>query len=228
MLMSTPSIIVSVLIASLNSVQSAPSPGPVPHAQIKTTVGPDIVSCHPPAEHEYKTLVNIAVDAAGLPATVTVDQSSGIPCLDEASAQAARSYTFKPAMKDGLYVASASKVEFTMAVKDHRPYVLAAPIEIIGGSVLPPVVTKSESPHFPHSFFHPNLPGDKAAVLVSLIVNTEGLPENIHVLLTKNERFNQSALDAVGKYRFKPATKDGVPVPVEINVEVTFEVSNHR
>lgn len=35
---------------------------------------------------------------------------------------------------------------------------------------------------------------------------------------------NQSALDAVTKYKFKPATENGKPVAVYLNVEVNFEI----
>jgi TonB family protein len=35
---------------------------------------------------------------------------------------------------------------------------------------------------------------------------------------------DQKALEAVRKYRFKPAMKAGVPVPVMITVEVNFRL----
>jgi TonB family protein len=35
---------------------------------------------------------------------------------------------------------------------------------------------------------------------------------------------NEKAIEAVSKYRFKPAMKDGQPVPVEVNIEVNFHL----
>jgi len=35
------------------------------------------------------------------------------------------------------------------------------------------------------------------------------------------------AIDAVMKFRFKPAMKDNTPVPVNINVEISFRLNNH-
>jgi protein TonB len=35
---------------------------------------------------------------------------------------------------------------------------------------------------------------------------------------------DQKAMEAVSKWRFRPATKDGKPVPVMVNVEVHFRL----
>jgi outer membrane biosynthesis protein TonB len=35
---------------------------------------------------------------------------------------------------------------------------------------------------------------------------------------------DEKAIEAVSQYRFKPAMKDGVPVPVKITVEVNFHL----
>jgi len=35
---------------------------------------------------------------------------------------------------------------------------------------------------------------------------------------------DEKAIEAVRRYRFNPALKDGVPVPVEIKVEVNFRL----
>jgi protein TonB len=35
---------------------------------------------------------------------------------------------------------------------------------------------------------------------------------------------DEKAVDAVKKYKFKPALEAGKPVPVELNVEVNFQV----
>jgi TonB family protein len=35
---------------------------------------------------------------------------------------------------------------------------------------------------------------------------------------------DQKAVEAVRHYRFKPATLQGKPVPVEVNIEVNFRI----
>jgi len=62
--------------------------------------------------------------------------------------------------------------------------------------------------------------------LVTLIVDANGMPQNPKVVRCSDPVFEQSSLDAVLKYRFKPATRlDGAPLPVMISVEVNYNLS---
>ena len=47
---------------------------------------------------------------------------------------------------------------------------------------------------------------------------------NIKITRSIGHGLDQEAIDAVGKWKFEPATLDGRPVPVEINVEVNFRL----
>ncbi|MGO9338225.1 MAG: energy transducer TonB [Terracidiphilus sp.] len=60
--------------------------------------------------------------------------------------------------------------------------------------------------------------------LVSVIVDAHGMPQNPRVMKGLDPGLDQNALIAVGKYRFKPAIKDGTPVPVMITIEVNFRL----
>jgi periplasmic protein TonB len=60
--------------------------------------------------------------------------------------------------------------------------------------------------------------------LVALIVDAHGLPQNVHVVRRLGMGLDEKALEAIRKYRFKPATKDGKPVAVGITVEVDFRL----
>ncbi|HUD22871.1 MAG TPA: energy transducer TonB [Acidobacteriaceae bacterium] len=70
---------------------------------------------------------------------------------------------------------------------------------------------------------------------VSLIINVKGRPENVHITKSIADTvdpkqqaaalsLNQAVVDAVKKYKFSPAMKDGKPVAVYLNVEVNFEI----
>jgi periplasmic protein TonB len=59
--------------------------------------------------------------------------------------------------------------------------------------------------------------------VVSLIVGVDGKPHNVHVLQSAGMGLDEEALDAVEQYEFKPATRDGQPVAVYVNVEVNFQ-----
>lgn len=61
--------------------------------------------------------------------------------------------------------------------------------------------------------------------LVSLIVDAQGNPQNPRVVRPLGMGLDEKALEAVRKYKFRPALKDGrTPVPVMITVEVNFRL----
>ena len=65
----------------------------------------------------------------------------------------------------------------------------------------------------------------QGACLISLIVDAHGMPQNLHLIRSLEPGLDQNALDAVRRYRFKPAMrKDGTPAPAIITVEVDFHL----
>jgi TonB family protein len=88
----------------------------------------------------------------------------------------------------------------------------------LGTSALP-VQTFSPEPDFPMGSHRVD-----ASVLLSLVVDTQGKPRNINVTQSAGKDLDGSALAAIGRWRFKPATCDGKPMPVEINVRLEFRL----
>jgi protein TonB len=65
----------------------------------------------------------------------------------------------------------------------------------------------------------------QGVVLVTLIVDAQGNPQNVHVTRPLGEGLDEEAVIAVRKYKFKPALKGGkTPVPVIMSVEVNFQL----
>jgi TonB family protein len=60
--------------------------------------------------------------------------------------------------------------------------------------------------------------------MISLIVDAQGNPRNARVVHPLGMGLDEKALQAVQLYRFKPATKNGRPVPVAITVAVNFRL----
>jgi TonB family protein len=63
-----------------------------------------------------------------------------------------------------------------------------------------------------------------AIVLISVLVTEDGLPTDAKVLRPAGMGLDETAMEAVSRYRFKPATKDGVPIAARITVEINFRL----
>jgi TonB family protein len=59
--------------------------------------------------------------------------------------------------------------------------------------------------------------------LLGLVVDTTGKPQDLCIKKSAGYGLDIQAAKAVWKYRFKPATKDGHPVPMRLTVEVNFK-----
>lgn len=64
----------------------------------------------------------------------------------------------------------------------------------------------------------------QAVTVLWMVVNTSGVPENIRIQRAAGLGLDEQAVLAVRNWRFDPATKDGQPVSVQINVEVNFRL----
>ncbi len=92
----------------------------------------------------------------------------------------------------------------------------------IGGGVSAPVPLNSVEAEFSDEARRAKYQG---VCLISMIVDTNGMPQNPRVVRALGMGLDEKALEAVRKYRFKPAMKDGkTPVPVMITVEVNFRL----
>ena len=64
----------------------------------------------------------------------------------------------------------------------------------------------------------------QGTVVLSLIVDREGLPRDIHITNPIGCGLDEKAVQAAEAYRFKPGEKDGEPVAVKIALEVDFHL----
>jgi TonB family protein len=73
----------------------------------------------------------------------------------------------------------------------------------------------------------PNFPEEakqsRATGLVELqvVVDEQGYPSEITVVKS-SPHFDEVAIEAVQRWRFKPATRGGVPIPVRIRIPIDF------
>jgi len=90
-----------------------------------------------------------------------------------------------------------------------------------GGKVSPPAVLFAPEPQFSEEARQAKVGGN---VLVYLQVDENGNPKNVRVLRGVGMGLDQKAVEAVKRYKFRPATQDGHPVTVEMNVQVNFQI----
>jgi TonB family protein len=91
----------------------------------------------------------------------------------------------------------------------------------IGGGVSAPVPLNQVEAEFSDEARRAKYQG---VCLIQLIVDVHGDPLNPRVQRALGMGLDEKAMEAVRKYKFKPAMKDGKPVPVMITVEVNFRL----
>ena len=91
----------------------------------------------------------------------------------------------------------------------------------IGGDVSAPVLISKIEPEYSEEARKAKYSG---SVLLSIIVDQNGLPRDIKVVRPLGLGLDQKAIEAVMKWRFRPGMKGGRPVPVQAQVEVSFRL----
>ncbi len=98
---------------------------------------------------------------------------------------------------------------------------LGGGVHRVGGGVSAPEVLSAPEPEFSEEARKARVSGD---VTVYLQVDVNGRPTHVRVMRGIGLGLDEKALEAVRQYRFKPATENGHPVVVEMNVVVNFNI----
>lgn len=64
----------------------------------------------------------------------------------------------------------------------------------------------------------------QGTTVLGLVVDTDGHPRDIQIISPVGLGLDDQAVRAVEQWRFKPATRDGVPIAVQIDVGVNFRL----
>ena len=86
------------------------------------------------------------------------------------------------------------------------------------GIAAPFVVSKAEPEYTPEA----RLAKLEGSVLLSVVVDAAGQPSDMHVDRSLGLGLDESAVENVRRWQFKPGTKDGSAVAVRVNEEVFF------
>jgi TonB family protein len=91
----------------------------------------------------------------------------------------------------------------------------------VGGGVRAPRPVFSPDPEFSEEARRNKFQGN---VVLRIVVGADGRTHDVAVLRSLGMGLDEKAIEAVRQWRFEPGTKDGQPVPVEVNIEVTFHL----
>jgi protein TonB len=91
----------------------------------------------------------------------------------------------------------------------------------VGGGVSAPQLVYAPDPEFSDEARRAKYQG---VCVVSLIVDAQGNPQRVQIVRHLGMGLDEKAVEAVKQYRFKAATLQGKPVPVEVNIEVNFRI----
>jgi periplasmic protein TonB len=91
----------------------------------------------------------------------------------------------------------------------------------VGGGVSAPRTIYDPDPEYSEEARKAKYQG---SVTLSLVVDSEGHPRNVHVVRSLGMGLDEKAIEAVSKWRFEPGLKNGYPVAVQIAVEVVFRL----
>ena len=91
----------------------------------------------------------------------------------------------------------------------------------VGGGVSAPRALNTPDPEYSEEARKAKYQG---AVVLWLIVDQNGRPRDVKVARSLGMGLDQKAIEAVRRWTFEPAQKDGKPVAVQINVEVNFRL----
>jgi TonB family protein len=82
-----------------------------------------------------------------------------------------------------------------------------------------PAATRKVDPAYPLELMRQNLGG---TVILYAVIRADGTVGSVRVLRSVDERLDQYAGDAIMKWKFDPATKNGIPVDVEATFWIPF------
>lgn len=166
----------------------------------------------------------VLVQADGAPGPDVRVTKSLDPDLDQQAIKAVRQWRFKPGTRDGQPVPVEVNIEMTFTLRDApKGGAAKAPVYKVGeDGVNAPVLVKEVKPRYTDDA---KARGVQGTVEVAAIVKADGTVANdVRITRSLDADLDQQAIIATRQWTFKPGTKDGKPVDVQVNIELTFTV----
>jgi TonB family protein len=152
-----------------------------------------------------------ASDALGqLPNVLRLAGASSCPSLEEALQSAERDRTERrQRLQSKLFQAGSGGVSSPIAVATPQP---KAEVQSTSSSLQPAQAAAKAKVKF------------QGTAILSCVVAINGDVEQIKVIRSLSQDLDKKAVETVASWKFRPARKNGLPVPVETNVQIHFDL----
>ncbi len=91
----------------------------------------------------------------------------------------------------------------------------------VGGAVLAPQALHYVEPYFTEAARQLHLSGN---VVLSIVVTDQGNTDDVTIIRPLGLGLDEAAVSSISQYTFKPATKEGKPIAVELSMNVNFQI----
>ena len=89
------------------------------------------------------------------------------------------------------------------------------------GKILPPAPRIKVDPTYARAAISERIEGE---VILSAVIRNDGAVDHVKLIKSVDERLDTAAIAALGKWKFHPALRAGVPVDIEVVVRIPFRL----
>jgi protein TonB len=139
--------------------------------------------------------------------------------MAESAVKAVEQWSFEPAVRNGEPIDSEVLIPIAFNLEDTKPLETTEPPSII--TDLCPL------PEYPEAA---RKAGVEGKVLLEVMVKADGsvVSASVREGIAGHPELDRAAVDAVKQWKFEPATADGVPVDMKINIPIEFRLDSSK
>lgn len=196
---------------------------------------------------EGTVVLRIVIDREGAVKSVERVNKLVDERLADAAIEAVKQWKYQPTLLNGEPVEVITEVDVNFTLAEKVAAAAPAPAEVlgrlgsgiltpsasatgpsagvfrIGGDVSAPMPIFKVEPEYSEEA---RAAGFQGTVLLAVVINEEGTPTSIKVVRSLGMGLDEKAIEAMGKWKFRPGMKAGKPVSVHANVEMAFRLMN--